>query len=315
VTCAAPPTTWVVGAGGLLGSSVAARFAPADRWQPTSRIAWQDPDAGDQLARAAREFLDAADGRPWQVVYCAGAGVTSTGRDALSAEAAAFERLVDTIASASRPEDGALFLASSAGGVYAGAPGAPHDERTSPRAISPYGEAKLALEDRVARLHRETGLRTLVGRISNLYGPGQNLGKAQGLISHVVRAHLLGRPISIFVPLDTVRDNLYVTDAARLVETALQRLRAQEPAHVTKVLASGQGVTVGFLIAELGRLFKRRLRVVYRSTPATSLQARDLRMRSVVWPELDRVPLVPLPVGMRRTVDALTLANGAGRLA
>jgi len=245
--------------------------------------------------------------------------VTATGVEALASEASRFDRVLEVLADAPDPGRGALFLASSAGGVYGGASGPPFDEHTPTRAISPYGVAKLDLEERVAGLHRDAGVPVLVGRIANLYGPGQNLGKAQGLISHVVRAHLLGQPISLYVPLDTVRDNLYVTDAARLVHSGLARLRHESarhgPQHVIKVLASQQAVTVGFLIAELGRIVKRRMRVVYGTSTATAYQSRDLRLRSSVWPELDRFAMVPLPVGMRRVVQSLTAAAGAARLA
>ena len=44
------------------------------------------------------------------------------------------------------PALGSLFLASSAGGVYAGASGHAFDEDTEPVALSAYGHAKLALE-------------------------------------------------------------------------------------------------------------------------------------------------------------------------
>jgi UDP-glucose 4-epimerase len=237
----------------------------------------------------------------------------------LAVEAASLDPVLRVLGSAGDPSTGAFFLASSAGGVYAGSRPAPFDEETPPAAISPYGEAKLGLEARVRDWHHESGVPVLVGRIANLYGPGQNLGKAQGLISQVIRAHLLGRPISIYVPLDTVRDNLFVTDAARLIDHGLARLRAESSAHgtqhVLKVLASQQAVTVGFLISELGRLFKRRPHVVYGLSTASAYQARDLRLRSVVWPELDRGPMVTLPVGMARTVRALGQALGEGRLA
>jgi UDP-glucose 4-epimerase len=314
----AQPLTWVVGAGGLLGSSLVRRL-PAERvWQPREPVAWGRPTTADQLAVAAVEFLAAAGDDAWQVAWCAGAGVTASAAEALAAESAVLDPVLSVLGATSAPARGGFFLASSAGGVYAGSRGAPFDEDTPPEAISPYGEAKLGLEARVRDWHHESGVPVLVGRIANLYGPGQNLGKAQGLISQVIRAHLRRRPISVYVPLDTVRDNLYVSDAARLVDTGLARLRSETavygPQHVLKVLASQQGVTVGYLIAELGRLFKRRPHVVYGLSASSAYQARDLRLRSVVWPELDQAPLVPLPVGMAWTAQALGRALGEGSL-
>ena len=146
----------------------------------------------------------------------------------------------------------------------------------------------------------------LVGRISNLYGPGQNLAKPQGLVSHICRAQLSGQPISVYVSLDTIRDYLFVDDAAALICDGLDRL-GSEPAGtaVTKILASQRGVTVGALLAECRRLFKRAPRVVLGSSPFAKLQVRDLRMRSVVWPELDRRALTPLPVGIDATAADL----------
>jgi UDP-glucose 4-epimerase len=308
----------VVGAGGLLGSSLVRRL-PADRvWRPRVPVGWAHPTTTDQLVAATTDFLAAAGDGGWQVAWCAGAGVTASGAEALAAEAALLDPVLSVLGGAADPTRGGFFLASSAGGVYAGSRRAPFDELTPTAAISPYGEAKLGLEARLRDWHDRTGVPVLVGRIANLYGPGQNLGKAQGLISQVIRAHLRRRPISVYVPLDTVRDNLYVSDAARLVDTGLARLRSETAVHgsqhVLKVLASQQGVTVGYLIAELGRLFKRRPHVVYGLSASSAYQARDLRLRSVVWPELDQAPLVPLPVGMAWTAQALGRALGEGSL-
>ena len=63
----------------------------------------------------------------------------------------------------------------------------------------------------------------VIGRIANLYGPGQDPTKAQGLVSQLCRAHLERRPTSIYVSLDTARDYLFVDDAARLVLGATER--------------------------------------------------------------------------------------------
>ena len=202
------PLTWVVGAGGLLGSSLARRLPAGQVWRPRTPVAWGLPTTADQLATAATEFLGAAADGPWQVAWCAGSGVTASAAEALALQAAELDPVLRVLSTAPDPVRGGLFLASSAGGVYAGSHGAPFDERTPAAAISPYGEAKLGLEVRLRDWHHETGIPVLVGRIANLYGPGQNLGKAQGLISQVIRAHLLGRPISIYVCL------LYTSDAA-----------------------------------------------------------------------------------------------------
>lgn len=285
---------------------------------PPRPVRWEQTDTGAQIRQAVEEFLDAASGRRWQVCWCAGAAVTGSTDTALAAEKVAFEALVAALGHAPAPEAGALFVASSAGGVYAGSTGSPRDELTSPRPLAAYGRAKLDLENRAIRLSREAGIPLLVGRIANLYGPGQNLAKPQGLISHIARAHLLGQPISIYVPLDTMRDYLFASDAARLVLTGLDRLRAEStadvPLAVTKVLASQHSVTVGFLVSEFRRITRRRPRVVYGASSTAAYQARDLRLRSRVWTELDAIPVVPLPVGMQRILQAMTESLGAGAL-
>ncbi|MEP6981067.1 MAG: hypothetical protein ABJA16_09930, partial [Nakamurella sp.] len=115
------------------------------------------------------------------------------------------------------------------------------------------------------------------------------------------------------VPLDTTRDYLYVDDCAAMICDGLDRLGRERPtAPVIKVLASQQGVTIGTLLAEMRRLFKRAPRVVLGSSPFAKFQVRDLRLRSVVWPELDRRSLTPLGVGIRATASDLLRATQLG---
>ncbi|MCW2757496.1 MAG: NAD-dependent epimerase/dehydratase family protein [Nocardioidaceae bacterium] len=298
------PLTWVVGAGGLLGSSTVKAFGAAPLWSPGRVVPWLQPHAGTVVTDLTREFLRAAGDRPWQVAWCAGAGVTGSTEQDLAREASVLDALFEGLGDASSP--GALFLASSAGGVYAGSHGAPFTELSTPAPISPYGVAKLDLERRATAFSTESGVSLLVGRISNLYGPGQDLAKPQGLISQICRNHLIGQPISIFVPMDTLRDYLFADDCGALVVDGLARLRAETvrtgPGVHTKVLAAQQGVTIGQLIAELRRLVKRAPRVVHGSSATSRYQARDLRMRSLVWPELDRRTLTTLPSGIHRTL-------------
>ena len=157
----------------------------------------------------------------------------------------------------------------------------------------------------------------LIGRISNLYGPGQDLAKPQGLVSHIVRSQLIRTPISIYVSLDTMRDYVFAQDCGELVRDVLRRLRSEELPEgtvVTKILASHQQVTVGQILSEVRRIFKRSPQVVLGSSPQAALQAHDLRLRSRVWTELDRRPLTPLGAGILATTAHLRTLQRAGRL-
>jgi UDP-glucose 4-epimerase len=192
--------------------------------------------------------------------------------------------------------------------VYADSQGPPFTEATVPRPRTPYGVAKLEMEAAVRTFAADTGTPTVIGRIANLYGPGQNLAKPQGLVSQICRTHLTGHPLLLYVPLDTMRDYLYVRDCAGLVAAALAGVRARvaravEGPVVTKILASGQSTTIGGLLGESTRIFRRRPRVVLASSPAAAGQVHDLRLRSTVWPELDRLTRTALPVGLAATAQ------------
>ena len=299
--------TWVVGSGGLLGSSVCTELRRRGEDVLTTRVPWVDPAASvAALGRDAARLVQRADGGPWRVAWCAGAGVTGTSQAELDAENHVLGAVLAALAGAAGPHAdlGTVFHASSAGAVYAGAPLAPHTERGLTVPLAPYGRAKLVAEKTVTAFGEQTGASVVVGRISNLYGPGQDLAKAQGLISHLCRAFLVAQPISIYVSLDTIRDYLFVTDAAAMVADTLDGAAARRERSTVKIYGAGRGVTIGAILAECRSVFKRRPRVVLAASKLASVQARDLRVRSVVWPELDARSHTPLAVGIAATLDS-----------
>jgi len=325
------PLVWVIGRGGLLGQSLETAFDPTGSsellWRPPEPIAWSAPRAGaEDLRHQVGEFLRIAGDRPWSVAWCAGAGVTDSSGQALQLELAALGETLEALAAAPRGSDGAFFFASSAGGVYAGVDAPPYDESSPVRPLGAYGQAKLDAEALVTAWSHRTGTPSLIGRIANLYGPGQNLAKAQGLISQICRSHLTGQPVSIYVSLDTLRDYFFAPDCAELIVEGLVRLRQEQSATqqrrgtgvdtgrgtgvapglvTTKILASQRAITIGAVIGEMSRIFKRSPRIVLGASPVSALQARDLSLRSRVWPDLDRRTLTPFPVGVAITAADL----------
>lgn len=302
---------WVVGARGLLGSSVVREIQSRHGWTvvPASPLPWGAPDFVASARSAADSLFDAAlaQDEDWVVVWAAGAAVTNSTVEQLEVELAEVTSVATLVAERSAErgtgDRGSFFYASSAGGIYGGSSSPPFSELTEPHPLSLYGQYKLKAEDAVR--HAGDGrIRTLAGRISNLYGPGQRLDKMQGLISHLALAQFTPRPASIYVSLETVRDYLYVTDAAALIVDALERLRNEEPGtNVVKILASRSGTSIASLLGYFRTLSKNHPHVMLGASPASSLQGRDLRMISVVWPELDRRELTPLPAGIRATME------------
>ena len=290
-------------------------------WYPPEPFKWDDPVmVRTQLEKSCLAFADEVRDRPWQVAWCAGAGIVGSGSHELKQETNALFHLLRGLLrslGSTRMSSGQVFLASSAGGVYAGSAGAPYSERSDERPLAAYGFNKLEQEHLVRRWSGETGTPVLIGRLTNIYGPGQNLSKSQGLVSQVCRRTLAHQPFVLYVPLDTIRDYIYVDDASILIADGLDWLRRGYPADaahpvVLKILASGRGTTIGTVLSEIRRIIKHPVRVVLASSPSARSQAPDLRMTSVVWPELDQRPMTTLSAGIRAVLTDILDKLGRG---
>ena len=305
------PVSWVLGRGGLLGSSTERVLArTSDVWVPGWRFAWEDGSVAEQIELTVRRFADHVSGRRWRVAWCAGAGVVTSDESTLFRESAALGALLTELGAAvdqQRLDSGAFFLASSAGGVYAGSPEPPFDERTEPCPLSAYGRTKLVQEDMVARWSAQFGVPALLGRVANLFGPGQNLAKPQGLISQLCWAQLLRRPLQIYVPLGTLRDYLYAPDCGELIASCLSELGDEYGvAGTVKVMASKRPMSIGEVLGEFTRVLRRRPRTSLRASPLGQHQVSDLRLTSStdLGETLSRC-LTPFPVGLHATFQDL----------
>ena len=307
---------WVIGARGLLGSATAAAITRRAGWEllPADPLPWAEDDALSAAAAAtATRLLDTAATQRanWAVLWLAGNAVTSTPPEAIGRELRQLRLVLDAVGSAAAYQgtagSGAVFYASSAGGVYGGSAHPPFDELSTPVPISGYGRFKLDAEASLFAFSRATGVSVLAGRIANLYGPGQKLGKMQGLISHLAKAQFSPKPASIFVPLETMRDYIFVRDCAELVLDSVARLievaAVDGRTEVVKNLASGQAVTISNLLGHIRSLAKSQPNVMLGYSAEASMQGLDLRITSTVWPDLDRRQLTSLPAGIKATMD------------
>jgi UDP-glucose 4-epimerase len=305
------PLLWVVGGGGLLGShmwdALRHHVPQGQLWRPTPpRFSWGDPvRLNEELISAVASFAEAvrARGGGWALLWCAGKGAVNSSAAELEPEHWAWARVLDLLGgSLAGPQGdlpGSIFLASSAGGAYGGNLPELLTEHTPPRPNSEYGAHKLRMEETVRTWsHSFPNVSGLIGRISTLYGPGQDLGKPQGIISHLSRCLLHRAPVSIYVPLDTRRDYLFVDDCADQIAASLSRTMRQRPGVLLKIFASEQLTSLAQIIGVFLRIAKHRSLIVSRQ--ARNPGSLSLKFRSEVWRDLEGLRKTDLASGIHQ---------------
>jgi UDP-glucose 4-epimerase len=172
---------------------------------------------------------------------------------------------------------------------------------SQPQPISPYGELKLAQEGR-ARAALEGHLPLVIGRLANLYGPRHNMAKGQGLIPQLCLASVRRAPLNLYVSMDTVRDYIYVDDAAAYAWSAVRNAIGIDPDHAEIVIiASGQPTTVAEVIATVQGVTHRKVPLALGTHPSSVHQAIDLRLTPT--PIDDNVEITPLANGIKRVFE------------
>jgi CDP-paratose 2-epimerase len=146
----------------------------------------------------------------------------------------------------------------------------PEDPRLAVRGIdesrpldlhSPYGCSKGAADQYLLDYARTFGLRTVVFRMSCIYGPRQFGTEDQGWVAHFLIRALAGEPITIYGDGQQVRDVLYVED---LVDAFLcARRDLERTAGHAYNIGGGPGNAIGLIdaIDAAGDLVGERLRL------------------------------------------------------
>jgi UDP-glucose 4-epimerase len=234
-------TILLLGGTGFVGTNLAARLRrDGNRVLVTGRadtardgslalaIPLHDTDALLELIRA--EAVDT-------VVHLASSLIPSSAPAAYLAELEAVAIPTIRLARALAATGVRLIYLSSGGTIYG-----PHDastlvEDTPCHPISIYGQAKLEMESHLRFLQRTAGLRCLIVRPSNPFGPFQSLHGAQGLVSVIFGKIVEDRPLEVWGDGKAVRDYIFVEDAAAILAELIER----NVADMTLNLGSGIG--------------------------------------------------------------------------
>ncbi|NBX68944.1 MAG: NAD-dependent epimerase/dehydratase family protein [Proteobacteria bacterium] len=279
--------TWIVGEGGLLGSALRSQIGNHSEsychWHPTIPLSWNESEKIQiQFKRIILDFKSQISTFPeWTILWAAGAGVIGSSPDALKKETETFSIFLTELENILGQDlaQGHFFLGSSAGGIWGGSEELPITEGLPPCPISEYGKQKLNQEKLLIELATSyPKFKTMIGRISNLYGTSQNLDKPQGLLSQICRSTLFRVPLTVFVPLETVRDYIFNEDCAQLIYRALKQQSSTENQSMitTKIFASEEPTSIRIILKHLYRLTKREPMIICPNQAMTHQQPAEL---------------------------------------
>ena len=122
---------------------------------------------------------------------------------------------------AARAGRAAVVFASTGGAIYGDVQG-PAAEDAPLRPVSPYGMAKLAAEGYVAGWRRVHGLRSVVLRFANVYGPRQSASLEGGVIAIFLERLAAHEETTIFGDGEQTRDFVHVGDVVRSLIAAAE---------------------------------------------------------------------------------------------
>ena len=155
-----------------------------------------------------------------------------------------------------------LVFASSGGTVYGKLRQVPAGEDHPLAPITAYGASKATVELYLRHYRAAYGLDCRVARLGNPYGAGQNSIRGQGAVTTFLHHALADLPIVIWGDGEVIRDYLHVSDAAAGM-VALACAPAPNGPWIFN-LASGQGISLNRILAELEGVLRHSVRVSYR---------------------------------------------------
>jgi UDP-glucose 4-epimerase len=169
-----------------------------------------------------------------------------------------------------------ITFVSSGGTVYGEAETLPVPEDHPLRPRTAYGVSKVAVEQYALLYRRLWGVDARIVRLSNPFGPGQDIRGQLGAASIFAARALAGERIEIWGDGSAIRDYLYVDDAiSGLLATMLAppgRFDALDP---IVNIGSGRGVSLRELISLLMHILEKPVDVSYKP-------ARDFDVRANV---------------------------------
>lgn len=166
-----------------------------------------------------------------------------------------------------------IIYPSTGGAIYGRCSDKPFKEDDAVNPISPYAINKLALEGYLKYFRNSRGLDYVIYRISNPYGPLQNVTGAQGIIPIYLNNIKNNLPLTVFGDGSMRRDYIYIKDTIDMICSSFEKT-SQDIYN----LGSGSSHTINDIIYEISKVTKKSVQINYMPDRATDIKNVELDM-------------------------------------
>jgi len=189
-----------------------------------------------------------------------------------------------------------IIFPSSGGAIYGNQETDFLSEEDPLNPISPYAISKLTIEKYLEYYRIHKGLDYLVIRLSNPYGPKQNIVGSQGIIPIFLNQVKMGRLMTIFGDGENVRDYIYIDDAIENVK----KISFIKTRYRVYNIGSGKGASINRVVKIIEKVTAKKVKI-------KKMPARDSDVRRVflstkrIRKEIDFTLNTNLKEGIRKT--------------
>jgi len=193
------------------------------------------------------------------------------------------------------------FIFTSSCAVYGRPIYIPIDENHPTNPLSPYGISKLSAEHYCRVFYETYGLKTVILRLFNVYGPGQERSPYRGVISSFIDALRSGRAPVIFGDGEQTRDFVFISD---VINALMLALKAKDVGGMTFNIGSGVETSINKVAEYLLKIFRLNVKPIYAEARAGDIRrscANINRAREILGFKAN----ISLDEGLKRYVKAL----------
>lgn len=161
------------------------------------------------------------------------------------------------------------FIFASTGAVYGDVLELPVNEQTPQQPESPYGIAKLCVENYLRFFKSQWGIDFTALRYSNVYGEGQDTERTTGIVAILCGNHIKGVETTVFGDGEQTRDYVHCSDVSQANALCVSKpggifnIATRKETSVNEIInclakVSGKGVKVKKAVSksgDVGRIF------------------------------------------------------------